>query len=232
MRIILNGKKAGQEPVRSAVAEARKHGPVEVRVTWEAEDVQRLVREAVADGCTRLVVGGGEGSVKETVDAVLALAVDARPELAILPLGTANDFATGCGIPAQPLDALALARSGVARPVDAVRANDTSFVNVASGGFGAAVTASTPVALKNFLGGGAYTLSGVAQALSFVPYQGELRVPGETIQGTSSPGPSATDAKPGVRSSWHRWPASTMAYWTRSACCASRRRTCRRSSRS
>jgi lipid kinase YegS len=183
MRVILNGKKAGLDSVRSAIAEARKQGPVDVRVTWEAGDVHRLVGEAVAEGCDRLVVGGGDGSVKETVDALLRLRADQRPELAILPLGTANDFATGCGIPAQPLEALTLARSGIARPIDAVRANDAYFVNVASGGFGAALTSSTPVALKNFLGGGAYTLTGVVKALSFVPFQGDLRIPGECIEG-------------------------------------------------
>ena len=53
---------------------------------------------------------------------------------------------------------------------------------MASGGFGAQVTANTPVALKNFLGGGAYTLSGVAQALNFVPYHGELRMPQASLK--------------------------------------------------
>lgn len=183
MRIILNGKKAGLEPVRSAIFKAREQGPLEVRVTWEAGDVERLVREAVAEGCSRLVAGGGDGSVKEMGDALLRLDPEERPEMAILPLGTANDFATGCGIPADPLEALDLARNGELRRVDGVRANDDYFVNVASGGFGAQVTSSTPVALKNFLGGGAYTLSGVVQAVGFVPYQGTLRVPGETIEG-------------------------------------------------
>jgi diacylglycerol kinase family enzyme len=45
------------------------------------------------------------------------------------------------------------------------------------------VTSTTPVALKNFLGGGAYTLSGVVQAVGFVPYDGEMRIPGESVQG-------------------------------------------------
>ena len=103
IRILLNGKKAGLEPVRSAIFKAREAGTVEVRSTWEAGDVERMVSEAIADGCTRLVAGGGDGTVNELTDALLKLDADKRPELAVMPLGTANDFATGCGIPGDPL---------------------------------------------------------------------------------------------------------------------------------
>lgn len=183
MRVILNGKKAGLGSVRSAILRARDEGPVDVRVTWEAGDIARFVSEAVAEGCSRLVVGGGDGSVKEIADALLRCRADKRPELAILPLGTANDFATACGIPADPSAALELASRGQVRAIDAVRANDEYFINVASGGFGAQVTANTPVGLKNFLGGGAYTLAGVVQALGFEPYDGQVRIPGDTVLG-------------------------------------------------
>jgi len=182
IRIILNGKKAALEPVRAAIFSAREAGNVEVRATWEAGDVYRLVREACAEGCSRLVAGGGDGTVNEVVDAVLRLPAAERPELAILPLGTANDFATACTIPSDPLLALTLAQSGHSCAVDAARANEYHFINIASGGFGAQVTANTPVALKNFLGGGAYTLSGLVQALNFEPYHGHLRMPQESLQ--------------------------------------------------
>ena len=44
------------------------------------------------------------------------------------------------------------------------------------------MTANTPVELKNFLGGGAYTISGLIQAVKFSPYQGELRTPDGTLK--------------------------------------------------
>ena len=180
IRIILNGKKAGLEPVRQAIFTARGQGEVQVRVTWEGGDAERLVKEAANEGCRRLVAGGGDGSVNEMVNAMMQIPADERPEMAVLPLGTANDFATACGIPAEPLAALALAQRGDARPVDCARANDNYFMNVASGGFGAQVTTNTPVALKNFLGGGAYTLSGLVQALNFKPFPGQMILPNET----------------------------------------------------
>lgn len=180
IRIILNGKKADFEPVRQAIFAARKKGRIEVRVTWECGDSARLVNEAVREGCDRIVAGGGDGSVNEIANALMQFAADERPELAILPLGTANDFATACGVPAAPLEALALAQTGSAKAVDCVKANDSHFINVASGGFGAQVTTNTPVALKNFLGGSAYTLSALVQALNFVPFRGRVTLPDET----------------------------------------------------
>lgn len=182
IRIILNGKKACLEPVRSAIFKARESGLVEVRSTWEVGDVQRLVDEAFRDGCQRLVAAGGDGTVNEVADAILHLDEDEHPEIAVLPLGTANDFATACTIPSDPLAALMLAQTGRACSVDAVKANEFHFINVASGGFGAQVTANTPVELKNFLGGGAYTLSGLVQAVNFSSFHGEVRLPEESFR--------------------------------------------------
>lgn len=180
-RLVLNGKKAGLPPVRDAVAALRRAGhPIEVRVTWETGDVERLVAEAADDGVERIIAGGGDGSVNEMANGLMRLAVREparRPAMAILPLGTANDFATACRVPSDPVAALTLACEGTPRPVDLARANDRWFVNVASGGFGAAVTADTPVELKDFLGGGAYTLMGILKAVNFRPYACTLRTP-------------------------------------------------------
>ncbi|MGB0936716.1 MAG: lipid kinase YegS [Colwellia sp.] len=182
IRLILNGKKAGLEPLRAAIFTARKKQAIEVRVTWEAGDVERFVAEAMTEKVPRLMIGGGDGSVKEVVDALMKYPCKARPELAILPLGTANDFATACTIPTEFIDAISLAQQGKATMVDCIKANDEHFINAASGGFGAKVTTTTPVELKNFLGGGAYTLNGLVQALNFTPYQGEIIMPTTTIK--------------------------------------------------
>ena len=54
---------------------------------------------------------------------------------------------------------------------------------MASVGFGAAVTANTPVELKNFLGGGAYTIAGLIQALDFEPYPSRVLTPDGEFSG-------------------------------------------------
>lgn len=184
-RLILNGKKADRPDVREAVKAVRDAGhDLEVRVTWERGDAVRLIVEAAREGVSRVIAGGGDGSVNEAANGLMAVDAVARPALGILPLGTANDFATACRVPVEARAALLLAVAGEPRPVDLGRCNDAYFVNVASGGFGAAVTAETPVELKNFLGGGAYTLMGLVKAANFVPYACSIRTPDGAVAGS------------------------------------------------
>lgn len=178
VRLVLNGKSAGDAGVRAAVAELRAAGqPLEVRCTWEGGDAERFVREAVADGVDVLVAGGGDGTLHEIVNAVMKLGAASRIAIAVLPLGTANDFARGCGIPLSPREALGLAARGNPARIDVARANGEFFVNVATGGFGAAVTAATPAELKRAFGGAAYALVGLLAAAKLTPYVGRLVSP-------------------------------------------------------
>ncbi|EGQ7762776.1 MULTISPECIES: lipid kinase YegS [unclassified Vibrio] len=184
IRAILNGKKAGNPELRDAIMKMRDKGiDVQVRVTWESQDMPRLVKEAVAEGIERIVVAGGDGTVNEAASAIIQIDKEKRPELAIIPLGTANDFATSIQVPNSIKASLSLAVEGQSALVDCVKANDRCFINVATAGFGAEVTAETPVELKNFLGGGAYTLTGVVKALGFKPYDGTITIEGGAYQG-------------------------------------------------
>ncbi|UPR54691.1 lipid kinase YegS [Vibrio cyclitrophicus] len=177
IRAILNGKKANIPELRQVIFAARDNDiDLQVRVTWESSDMFRLVSEAICDGVKRLIVAGGDGTVNEAVNALNQFRASERPQLAIIPMGTANDFATAIGIPSDIAQAFTLALEGNAFAVDSVRANDRYFMNVAAAGFGAEVTAETPVELKDFLGGGAYTLTGVVKALGFKPYSGTLTI--------------------------------------------------------
>ena len=62
---------------------------------------------------------------------------------------------------------------------DVGRGNSRCFINVTSGGFGAEITATTPVEMKKRLGGAAYTLMGLIKVFNPQPYRGRLLVPGE-----------------------------------------------------
>ncbi|MEZ8945382.1 YegS/Rv2252/BmrU family lipid kinase [Vibrio sp. 10N.247.311.12] len=177
IRVILNGKKANIPELRQAIFAARDNDiDLQVRVTWESSDMFRLVSEAICDGVKRLIVVGGDGTVNEAVNALNLFRASERPQLALVPMGTANDFATATGISNDISGAFELAVEGKAFAVDSVRANDRYFMNVAAAGFGAEVTAEMPVELKDFLGGGAYTLTGVVKALGFKPYSGTLPI--------------------------------------------------------
>jgi len=174
------------DEIRSAVSIVRKESlGIEVRVTWEHGDGERLVNEASRDGIRRIVAAGGDGTLNEIVNGLAKLDRGRRPELAIMPLGTANDFAAACAIPPDPLASLRLAVHGTGKAIDIVQANDRYFINVASGGFGAQVTAETPAQLKNFLGGGAYALSAVIKSLNFTHSQGRLSAENVEMEGSA-----------------------------------------------
>jgi lipid kinase YegS len=189
-RLILNGKSAGDEPVRDAVTRMREAGvQLDVRVTWEAGDAERYVAEAIADGVDTVVAGGGDGTLSEvaTTLAHRGEAADALPSLGLLPLGTANDFASATGIPLDADAALHLVRSGRACPMDLLRleANGETHwaANLASGGFGTDVTTETHEGLKRMLGGLAYVLTGLAKLGRIEPQAVRLRGPGFEWQG-------------------------------------------------
>lgn len=174
--LIINGKKAGLPEIRSAVVRLRSEGhDLQVRVTWEYGDAIRYVNEAASSNADVVIAGGGDGTVNELAHALASLTKKTIPTLGILPLGTANDFATACNIPAHPYIALKLAITAIPKNVDLLRVNNRYVINVASAGFGAAVTADTPAELKNFLAGGAYTLMGILKILNLSSHHVQIK---------------------------------------------------------
>lgn len=169
MRIILHGKAAGNQAVRSAIGTLRSEGhEIGVRVTWEAGDAGRLAQEAIADArdgrIDCIVAGGGDGTVNEVIGSAWRALPPDHCSFGILPLGTANDFAHSTGIPINdPEAALRLIVSTQPRSIDIGLLDDAPFVNLVSGGFGSQVTAETDPELKRHLGGLAYLLSGLVR---------------------------------------------------------------------
>ncbi len=185
LRLILHGKAAGREPVRQAVQEIRAEGHrVEVRVTWEAGDTVRFAGEAAADGVDTVVAGGGDGTLNEVVRGVLEESESPRCSVGLLPLGTANDFAHGCGIPVDdPAAALRLAAESRPQPIDLGTVTGRVFVNVASGGLGTKLTVETPPQMKDVLGGASYLITGLRRFGDIQPVTGRFRGPDFSWEG-------------------------------------------------
>ena len=159
--LILHGKQALNEDVRSAVQARREQGgELAVRVTWEGGDAQRLVSEALADGYTHIIAGGGDGTLRDVAEAMAKAKTDAS--LVLMPLGTANDFAKAAGVPLEPAQALALL-DVPPRAIDLGQVGGQIFLNMATGGFGSQVTANTSEDLKKVLGGAAYLFTGLTR---------------------------------------------------------------------
>ncbi len=180
--LILHRKSANEPYVKEAVKAVRKEGiKLRVLVPFNKAEKTQVVREALERGAERIIAGGGDGTINAVANALIGSGVE-KPAatLGVFPLGTANDFARGCGLPADDLaECLRIACTREGRPIDIGIMNKRYFINVASMGFGAEITATTPVQLKKALGGGAYTLVGMVKAMNLTPYSGRLLIPGQ-----------------------------------------------------
>lgn len=186
--LILHRKSANEPYIKEAVKYVKKAGiKLRVLVPFNKAEKPRIVAEALERGATRIIAGGGDGTINGVANALIGKG-KTKPEvtLGVFPLGTANDFARGCGLPLDDLnECLRIACTREGRPLDIGVMNKRYFINVASFGFGAEITATTPVELKKRLGGGAYTLMGLVKAMNLTPYTGRLLIPGrEPLEGS------------------------------------------------
>lgn len=179
---VLHRKSANEVYVKNAIKTLQKEGhDFRVLVPFNKKEKPRIVREAIKAGATRIIAGGGDGTINAVADAIIGKGKK-KPEvtLGICPLGTANDFARGCELPFEDkTECLRIALTRDGREIDVGVLNGRNFINVASLGFGAEITATTPIELKKALGGAAYTLMGMVMALKLTPYPGRVVVPGE-----------------------------------------------------
>jgi diacylglycerol kinase (ATP) len=116
---------------------------IEFHASRSPGDLEEQVRKQVDNGATRIVVAGGDGSIHEAVNGLLAS--EQRAALGVIPTGTGNDFAKACDIPLDWEHATRLLADRIAarekpRKIDAGQFNDRYFANGAGIGFDAKVT--------------------------------------------------------------------------------------------
>ena len=109
----------------------------EIKPTWvdlpKAKKATKAARAAVEAGADIVVACGGDGTVRAASEAL----VDTATALAVFPVGTANLFATGFGLPSHPTEVVALLQSGQRRTIDSGVCNDRTFNVMAGAGFDA-----------------------------------------------------------------------------------------------
>jgi diacylglycerol kinase (ATP) len=111
--IILNARKPGAAAERARDALEAQGIAVELCATESAQAGAQAAEQAIARGARWIVAAGGDGTVMSVLEPVVRAGV----ALSLLPLGTANDFATylALGGMASALDALT---SGVVVALD------------------------------------------------------------------------------------------------------------------
>ncbi|MCE7796642.1 diacylglycerol kinase [Sphingobium sufflavum] len=121
------------------------------------------VRRAVADGAPMVIVGGGDGSMSGTVDAL----VGTNCVFAVLPLGTANSFARTLDLPLDLDGAIDAIAHGQRRRIDLGMIDDDYFVNAASLGLSPMIGKTVPHKLKRYLGRIGYLLWAIKCSVGF-----------------------------------------------------------------
>jgi YegS/Rv2252/BmrU family lipid kinase len=157
--LVANERSGSSNP--ALVAERLRSFGAEVR----SFDIDAL-EDAVAWGADRVVVAGGDGSIAP----VAAAAGTADTPLAVVPAGTANDFARRLGLPDSLTAACRLAVRGTqVRSLELGWMNDERpFVNVASAGL-PAPAAQRASSWKDRLGPLAYAAGALSAGLSAKP---------------------------------------------------------------
>jgi diacylglycerol kinase (ATP) len=147
------------------------HGAEVLRMTLDRASA------AAASGAARVVVAGGDGSIGPAA----AAAAEAGMPLAVVPVGTANDFARALGIPLDAEEACQVAAHGAeTRRLELGWLDSRPFVNVASAGL-APVAARKARGLKRALGPLAYSIGAARAGLGARPVRCRVRCAGQPV---------------------------------------------------
>ena len=178
-----NGRAGRNWPQIESTLKSRLPFPFEVAFTERQGHATEIAREA-APRCERVVVLGGDGTLNEVVNGLVAddRPVNADALLGIIRYGTGGDFARGLGIPAKLEGAVDRLASGSPREVDVGKVTFRRheggegvryFINEGEIGMGAAVCEAVNRSSKG-LGG---SLSFMRAILSTM-----LRYPNQTVR--------------------------------------------------
>lgn len=152
---------ADDESVSTASSVLSADFDVEVARSSSPEDLDAALARC---GGRLIVVAGGDGSLHAVVAALYRRGELADADLALVPLGTGNDFAQTLGIPVNVAAATAAVEGSVRRRLDLlVDDRGDVVVNVVHAGVGADAAARAN-ALKPALGAAAYPLGAVIAA--------------------------------------------------------------------
>ena len=136
-----------------------------------SDGVTKTVKNAIKLGATHVIVGGGDGTMAQAVNAL----AHTETILGVLPLGTGNSFALTLGIGDDIEKAIDIIAAGRIVSVDLGIVNKKYFANFATIGLPAEIGASTDRTLKDFVGPLAYVLGGIKPFLQHRPFKAKIK---------------------------------------------------------
>lgn len=128
-----------------------------------------------------ILIAGGDGTVDSVVNAMYKKQINLP--IAILPVGTANDFAKFLEIPTDIESACRKILERTIKKVDLAKINDKYFVNVASTGLFTDISQKTDTNFKNMVGKLAYYIKGLETLPNFKKIKVALKSKEYTFDG-------------------------------------------------
>ncbi len=129
------------------------------RTTAKKKSALKEARRVAQEGFDLVVAAGGDGTINEVINGIADL--ETRPEMAIIPAGTTNDYARALKIPRDDVvEAAKVVLKKQKLDVDIGQAGEHYFINIAGGGSMTELTYEVPSAYKSILGYLAYLVKG------------------------------------------------------------------------
>ncbi len=133
---------AGRRSVRRAIDFLRRQGfPFSLHTTEYAGHAKQLAEMAAAQGSDAVIVMGGDGTINEVVNGLLAPERGRTPRLGIIPCGSSNDFSKSLGMSQSLEEACRAIVAGKVRSVDVGQAGSRYFCSASCVGYFAEVAA-------------------------------------------------------------------------------------------
>ncbi len=132
------------------------------------KSMEQAFKNIPKDFYEAFIVSGGDGTINIFINYIMKYGLNHIP-FAIIPSGTANDFASFLKLPKEPDDACRIIKDNKTIPVDIGLCNDKYFINVCAGGLFANVSEKIDKNLKEALGKFAYYISALQDMHTFKP---------------------------------------------------------------
>lgn len=154
-------------------------------VTWlqtsEDDPGQGRAAEAVRYAADRVIVAGGDGTVRAVADGLAGSGIP----LGIVPAGTANLLAYNLGLPRREQSAIEVAATGRPRPIDLVKItidgrHSQHFAVMAGAGLDAMIMDEVRPELKKTFGTAAYLMA-AGKAIGRLPMSVRIHVDGQRV---------------------------------------------------
>jgi diacylglycerol kinase (ATP) len=178
LKLIYNpagGRGRVRRHIAEVEAELRRLGAtVDSQASSSPQDLTRIAAESSSAGYDRVAICGGDGTLHFAVREFDLI----RGTLALIPMGSGDDFARVSGIPRATREACEVALRGRTIEVDVATANDLRYLGVAGLGFDSEVARYANESVR-FLRGSAVYLYSILRVLPrFTPHRVRMHVGG------------------------------------------------------